>query len=69
MIRKLNRVLQDFLRPIRLNLGRRAWDRKSESHLELLKTSKVNMSGVKCILLLRYDGKIGDMVRNTLMFR
>lgn len=69
MIRKLNRVIQDFLRPIRLDLGRKIWDKKSEKHLELIKNNRVDMSRVKSILFLRYDGKIGDMVINTLMFR
>ena len=69
MIRKLNRVIQDFLRPIRLNLGRKLWDRKTEKHLELIKDNKIHMSRAKSILFLRYDGKIGDMVINTLMFR
>lgn len=69
MIRKLNRVIQDFLRPIRLNIGRKLWDRKVEKHPELIENNRVDMSRVKSILFLRYDGKIGDMVINTLMFR
>lgn len=69
MIRKLNRIVQDFLRPIRLNIGRKLWDRKDEKYPELLKNSRVDMSRVNSILFLRYDGKIGDMVINTLMFR
>ncbi|MGL5210325.1 glycosyltransferase family 9 protein [Cetobacterium sp.] len=69
MIRKLNRVVQDFLRPIRLNIGRKLWDRKVEKHPELIENNRVDMSRVKSILFLRYDGKIGDMVINTLMFR
>ncbi|MGL5229604.1 MAG: glycosyltransferase family 9 protein [Cetobacterium sp.] len=69
MIRKLNRVVQDCLRPIRLNIGRKLWDRKVEKHPELIENNRVDMSRVKSILFLRYDGKIGDMVINTLMFR
>ncbi|MCX3068179.1 glycosyltransferase family 9 protein [Cetobacterium somerae] len=69
MIRKLNRVIQDYLRPIRLNLGRKLWDRKDKKYPELIKNNRVDMSRVKSILFLRYDGKIGDMVINTLMFR
>ncbi|WP_432204683.1 glycosyltransferase family 9 protein [Cetobacterium somerae] len=69
MIRKLNRIIQDFLRPIRLEIGRKIWDKKTETHEELIKNNKVDMSRVKSILFLRYDGKIGDMVINTLMFR
>lgn len=69
MIRKLNRVVQDFLRPIRLSIGKKLWDRKNEKHMELVKNNKLDMGRVKSILFLRYDGKIGDMVINTLMFR
>lgn len=59
MLRKLNRVVQDYLRPKRLAIGRWMWDRKE----------KVENNGYKSILFLRYDGKIGDMVINTPMFR
>ncbi|MDX8335921.1 glycosyltransferase family 9 protein [Candidatus Cetobacterium colombiensis] len=69
MIRKINRVIQDLLRPIRLQMGRKIWDKKTENHEELIKNNKVDMGRVKSILFLRYDGKIGDMVINTLMFR
>jgi ADP-heptose:LPS heptosyltransferase len=69
MIRKLNRVIQDFLRPIRLQMGRKMWDKKTENHEELIKNNKIDMGRVSSILFLRYDGKIGDMVINTLMFR
>lgn len=69
MIRRLNRIVQDFLRPIRLSIGRKLWDRKNKKNTELLKGKKLDMSRVKSILFLRYDGKIGDMVINTLVFR
>ncbi|MEG0816793.1 glycosyltransferase family 9 protein [Cetobacterium sp.] len=69
LIRKINRIVQDFLRPKRLALGRFLWDRKQEKNEELIEGNRVNMEKVKSILFLRYDGKIGDMVINTLMFR
>ncbi|MGL5230784.1 MAG: glycosyltransferase family 9 protein [Cetobacterium sp.] len=69
MIRRLNRVIQDFLRPIRLGVGKWIWDRKKDINREYIKDNKINMSRVKSILFLRYDGKIGDMVINTLLFR
>ena len=69
MIRKINRIIQDFLRPKRLLLGRYFWDRKDEKNEELIGENRVKMKNVKSILFLRYDGKIGDMVINTLMFR
>jgi len=66
-IRELNRKLQDFLRPKRLALGRFFWDRKNKNKIEnkkLIETQKI-----KSILFIRNDGKIGDMIINTLMFR
>ena len=69
MIRKVNRVIQDFLRPIRLGIGKMIWDRKEKKSLELLQGDRVDMKKIKSILFLRYDGKIGDMVINTLLFR
>ncbi len=63
MLRKLNRKLQDFFRPKRIAIGKWMWDRKENTD------RNVDMGKVKKILVLRYDGKIGDMVINTLMFR
>ncbi|MGL6024568.1 MAG: glycosyltransferase family 9 protein, partial [Cetobacterium sp.] len=69
MIRKINRVVQDYLRPIRLSFGRYLFDRKKEQNQELLQNNRLDMSRVNSILFLRYDGKIGDMVINTMLFR
>lgn len=69
MIRKLNRIIQDFLRPKRLAIGRFIWDKKNIDSSEIVIDGKIDMNKVKSILFLRYDGKIGDMVINTLMFR
>ncbi|MGL5983031.1 MAG: glycosyltransferase family 9 protein [Cetobacterium sp.] len=69
MIRKINRVVQDYLRPIRLSFGRYLFDRKKKQHQELLQNNRLDMSRVNSILFLRYDGKIGDMVINTILFR
>ena len=69
MIRKINRVVQDFLRPIRINIGKKIWDKKVKNHLDLITNGKIDMKKVKSIIFLRYDGKIGDMVISSLMFR
>lgn len=67
-IRELNRKIQDFLRPKRLALGRFLWDRKK--NIEQLETKNIiENQEIKSILFLRNDGKIGDMIINTLMFR
>jgi ADP-heptose:LPS heptosyltransferase len=63
MLSKINRVLQDWFRPKRLAIGRYFWDRKDN------KIENIDMDKVKKILFLRYDGKIGDMIINTFMFR
>ena len=62
-------MVQDFLRPIRLSIGRKLWDKKNKKNIDLLKDRKLDMNRVKSILFLRYDGKIGDMVINTFVFR
>ncbi|MGL4403060.1 MAG: glycosyltransferase family 9 protein, partial [Fusobacteriaceae bacterium] len=68
MIRKLNRVVQDFLRPKRLALGRFIWDRKDDRKGCPEENIIVRMN-IKKILFIRTDGKIGDMVASTMMFR
>lgn len=70
MLREINRKIQDYLRPKRLKIGRLIWDKKKEmNNVDLIDNGKLNMDKVKSILFLRYDGKIGDMVINTLMFK
>ncbi len=63
MLRKWNRKLQDFFRPIRLEFGKLLWDRKKN------RNTNFNMGNIKKVLILRYDGKIGDMIITTMMFR
>lgn len=69
MIRKINRIIQDFLRPKRLAVGKWIWDKKKIKDKNIIKDGKINIKNVKSILFLRYDGKIGDMIINTFMFR
>ncbi|MGL6063956.1 MAG: glycosyltransferase family 9 protein [Fusobacteriaceae bacterium] len=64
MLRKLNRKIQDYMRPKRLAIGKWIWDRKEKVEIENIDMVKVNS-----ILFLRYDGKIGDMVVSTILFR
>ncbi len=70
MIRKLNRIFQDYMRPKRLTLGKWRWDRKDSQNITQ-KNQKdiIEKLKIESILFLRYDGKIGDMIINTLMFR
>ncbi|MDU1912139.1 glycosyltransferase family 9 protein [Fusobacterium sp.] len=68
MLRKLNRIFQDYMREKRLKVGRYIWDRKRNK--EKIKIGNfIEKNNIKKILFMRYDGKIGDMVINTLMFR
>jgi ADP-heptose:LPS heptosyltransferase len=70
---KLNRIFQDFMRPKRLALGKWRWDRKVDylnNSIEIIAQKNViEALDIKSILFLRGDGKIGDMVINSLMFR
>lgn len=68
MIRKLNRLFQSYAREKRLKIGKFIWDRKEKK--EIIKGNNfLKDNNIKSILFLRYDGKIGDMVINTIMFR
>ena len=69
MIRKLNRIIQDFLRPKRLRIGKLLWDKKIKKNKNLIINEKIEMTKIKSIIFLRYDGKIGDMIISTIMFR
>ena len=68
LIKKLNRIFQDYMRDKRLKIGKYIWDRKEKTEIikgdNFLKDNNINS-----ILFLRYDGKIGDMIVNSLMFR
>ncbi len=64
MFRKLNRKFQDYMRPKRLAIGKWIWDRKEKE-----KIKNIDMTKINSILFSRYDGKIGDMVVSTLLFR
>lgn len=69
MIRRLNRMFQDYMRVRRLAIGKYIWDRKENKVSISDKNNLIEIQNIKSILILRYDGKIGDMVVNTLMFR
>ncbi|MBM6821977.1 glycosyltransferase family 9 protein, partial [Fusobacterium mortiferum] len=68
MFRKLNRAIKGFLREKRLKLGKFLWDRKEKKENIVLENF-IEKNKINSILFLRYDGKIGDMIINTLMFR
>lgn len=72
MLRKLNRIFQNYMREKRLKIGRYLYDKKEikEEIKEEIKVGNfIENNNIKKILFMRYDGKIGDMVINTLMFR
>ena len=68
LIKKINRIFQDYMRKKRLKIGKYIWDRKDRVKI-LEGNSFLEDNDIKSILFLRYDGKIGDMVVNSLMFR
>ena len=68
MIRKLNRIFQDYMREKRLKIGKAIWDKKDKTNI-IKGNNFIKDNNIKSILFLRYDGKIGDMIVNTLMFR
>ena len=68
LIKKLNRIFQDYMREKRLKIGKYIWDRKEKKQI-IEGDNFLENNNIKSILFLRYDGKIGDMVVNSLMFR
>ena len=68
LIKKLNRIFQDYMREKRLKIGKYIWDKKEKAKI-IEGDNFLKDNNIKSILFLRYDGKIGDMVVNSLMFR
>lgn len=68
MIRRINRIFQDYMREKRLKIGKYILDRKEKKNY-IKGDNFILDNNIKSILFLRHDGKIGDMVINTLMFR
>ena len=68
LIKKLNRIFQDYMREKRLKIGKYIWDRKEKKQI-IEGDNFLEDNNIKSILFLRYDGKIGDMIVNSLMFR
>ena len=68
LIKKINRIFQDYMREKRLKIGKYIWDRKEKAKI-VEGDNFLKDNSIKSILFLRYDGKIGDMVVNSLMFR
>ena len=68
LIKKINRIFQDYMRVKRLKIGKYIWDRKEKVKI-VEGDNFLKDNSIKSILFLRYDGKIGDMIVNSLMFR
>ena len=68
LIKKINRIFQDYMRAKRLKIGKYIWDRKETAKI-IEGDNFLKNNSIKSILFLRYDGKIGDMIVNSLMFR
>ena len=68
LITKINRIFQDYMREKRLKIGKYIWDRKEKAKI-VEGDNFLKDNSIKSILFLRYDGKIGDMIVNSLMFR
>ena len=66
--KKINRIFQDYMREKRLKIGKAIWDKKEKTNI-IKGDNFIENNNIKSILFLRYDGKIGDMIVNSLMFR
>ena len=67
-LKKINRIFQDYMREKRLKIGKAIWDKKEKTNI-IKGNNFIENNNIKSILFLRYDGKIGDMIVNSLMFR
>lgn len=56
------------MREKRLKIGKYIWDRKDRAKI-INGNNFIEDNNIKSILFLRCDGKIGDMIVNSLMFR
>ena len=56
------------MREKRLKIGKAIWDKKEKTNI-IKGNNFIEDNNIKSILFLRYDGKIGDMIVNSLMFR
>lgn len=68
MFRKLNSIIQDYIRKQKVFFARKLWDKKIKQKI-IISNKFIESNNIKSILIMRDDGKIGDMVVNTLMFR
>lgn len=66
--KRINRIFQDYMREKRLKIGKVIWDKKEKTNI-VKGDNFIKDNNIKSILFLRYDGKIGDMIVNSLMFR
>jgi len=56
------------MREKRLKIGKAIWDKKEKTNI-IKGNNFIEDNNIKSILFLRYDGKIRDMIVNSLMFR
>ncbi|AYV94484.1 LOS biosynthesis enzyme LBGB [Fusobacterium necrophorum subsp. funduliforme] len=59
---------QNFMRKYRLAIGRYIWDRKLHKE-HIIEGNFIENNGIRSIVFLRQDGKVGDMVVHTMIFR
>lgn len=67
MIRKINRVFQNFLRNQKIKIARLLWDKKEK--VKIIKENLIEQNGIDSIVIMRDDGKIGDMVVSSFIYR
>lgn len=60
--------IQSVMRKYRLKIGKYFWDRKEHKE-EIREGNFVENNKISSILFLRQDGKVGDMVVHTIIFR
>lgn len=67
MFRRVNRIFQNFLRTQKIKIARFFWDKKEK--IKISEDDIIEKNNVTSILLMRDDGKIGDMVVSSFLYR
>ena len=67
MIRKINRVFQNFLIYQKVKIARLLWDKKEQA--KIIKENLIEKNDINSIIIMRDDGKIGDMIVSSFIYR
>jgi len=68
-LKRINRKVHDFMRTIRLKIGKKLLDKETTNRKIYDPKNIIDKYQIKSILFMRDDGKIGDTIVSTVLFR